>query len=312
MGGEISLKSTLGVGTTFTFTIPLVRPNIITYWKPPNTLEGKSLRSAVVSDREIEAETIQRYLSDYGIQSERFQSCEELIAHINNSEEPPFDFVLINPTNRCEKDCFIVHEKRKRNLFRRIKFIVLSHDTKVIPSHLLGLDGFLRHPIKKDHLFFIISEVLSREHDHSMTPTESLEPKIGVGRFFDIRPLRDYRLLLVEDNPINQKVALLQLKELGYQAEIANNGEEALKKTQSTTYDLILMDCQMPVMDGFEATRQIRIKETLTGKHIPIIAMTANALEGDKEKCIASGMDDYISKPVDIAVLKEKLQRWLK
>lgn len=119
------------------------------------------------------------------------------------------------------------------------------------------------------------------------------------------------KILVVEDNVINQKLTLMQLKKLELDAEIAANGVEAIEMVQSGKYALILMDCQMPIMDGFEATRHIRKEELGQGRHIPIIAMTANAMKGDKENCLESGMDDYVSKPIKIDVLSEKINKWL-
>ena len=109
---------------------------------------------------------------------------------------------------------------------------------------------------------------------------------------------RESLILLVEDHPVNQQVAQLYLNEMALACHIVNNGMEATEAVKRTDYTLVLMDCQMPEMDGFEATRTIRKAEELTGGHTPIIAMTANAMAGDKEQCLAAGMDDYISKPV--------------
>ncbi len=120
------------------------------------------------------------------------------------------------------------------------------------------------------------------------------------------------KVLLVEDNIVNQAVAKKMLEKIGVEYELANNGQLALDRlTDEHDFDLVLMDCQMPVLDGYEATRSLREKEQDAKHHLPIIAMTANAMEGDKEKCIAAGMDDYISKPVKMQALKETLQRWL-
>jgi CheY-like chemotaxis protein/anti-sigma regulatory factor (Ser/Thr protein kinase) len=126
----------------------------------------------------------------------------------------------------------------------------------------------------------------------------------------DVSP-KHGRILVVEDNAVNQMVAVRLLEKLGYSADIAANGIEALSAVQRMSYDLLLMDCQMPEMDGFEATIRLRQREAGPGTHVPIIAMTANAMAGDRESCIAAGMDDYIAKPVRIEELKAKLQQWL-
>jgi len=121
----------------------------------------------------------------------------------------------------------------------------------------------------------------------------------------------DKLILLVEDNLANQKLTLLILKKLGYTADAAGNGSQAVQAAVNKSYSLILMDCQMPEMDGFEATKSIRQAEAALGRHTPIIAMTANAMKGDREQCLAAGMDDYISKPINQNQLKQLLERWL-
>lgn len=120
----------------------------------------------------------------------------------------------------------------------------------------------------------------------------------------------EIRVLLVEDNPENQDVGRMMLERLGFAADIACNGQEALDTIAIRQYALVLMDCQMPIMDGLEASREIRARHPEL-KSMPIVAMTASAMAGDREKCMAAGMNDYITKPVRLATLKEMLERWL-
>jgi CheY-like chemotaxis protein len=137
----------------------------------------------------------------------------------------------------------------------------------------------------------------------------------GSERRQDLPPGADgqLRILVVEDNPINLKVTLMHLKKLGYRADTVVNGLEAVKATQAKDYDVILMDCQMPEMDGYEATRQIRLREAkgeaASIKYTFIVAVTANAMPGDKEKCFMAGMDDFVAKPVESQKLKTAIER---
>jgi hypothetical protein len=133
------------------------------------------------------------------------------------------------------------------------------------------------------------------------TGATSLEPAM----------LHGERILLVEDNEVNRQVFLRQLERLGYRAEYASDGREALERIAKEGFDLVFMDCQMPVMDGFQSARAIRKMETRTGQHVPIIALTANALAGDRDDCMAAGMDDYLSKPAGLSDISRILARWL-
>src|SRR5687768_17320373 len=166
----------------------------------------------------------------------------------------------------------------------------------------LGCSGYLLKPVKQQLLFDAIIAVLGHKEERSasLVTRHSIaeQKKLGL------------RLLLAEDNPINQKLAIVLLQKAGYSVDAVENGAQALEKVQANPYSAILMDVQMPEMDGLEATHKIREWEEGTGQHIPIIAMTAHAMRGDRERCLEAGMDDYVSKPLEPKVLFNVLDRW--
>jgi CheY-like chemotaxis protein len=171
----------------------------------------------------------------------------------------------------------------------------------------IGFSAYLTKPVKSSQLYNCLVKVLLSK---SM-PSDAGSMPIITRHSLKEEAQGKIRLLLAEDNVINQKVALAVLGKIGYRADVAVNGQEVLAALEKTPYDLILMDVQMPGMDGFEATAAIRQKERGIGRHIPIIAMTAHAMKGDRELCLEKGMDDYVSKPIQIKDLSAAIDRQL-
>jgi CheY-like chemotaxis protein len=174
-----------------------------------------------------------------------------------------------------------------------------------------GIAAWLVKPVKPSRLYDTLVTILSalRQQRISTGETERLHrpARLEGGEFAQQYP---GRILVAEDTPVNLILALKVLERLGYRADRASNGLEVLEAVRRAPYDLILMDCQMPEMDGYEATRRIRMREK-PGEHIRIVAMTANAMKTDREACLAAGMDDYVSKPISFEALKEALRRGL-
>jgi two-component system sensor histidine kinase/response regulator len=172
----------------------------------------------------------------------------------------------------------------------------------------LGFAGYLLKPVTQRDLIDCLTMVLGVRAQawHEKSQPIITRHVLRTQRTHDAR-----RILLAEDNLVNQKVAQRMLEKLGYRVDIAGDGQSTVNAWESGEYDLILMDCQMPTMDGYEATRTIRSREN-DGSRIPIVALTAHAMKGADDKCVAAGMDDYLSKPIDRAQLDECLQRWLK
>src|SRR2546427_5644837 len=166
------------------------------------------------------------------------------------------------------------------------------------------IDGYLSKPVRQSDLYNCLAVVMGRPAEENILVTRhSLSEK---------RPPLRGRILLAEDNPVNQEVILAMVESLGCVVEIAADGVETLEKLSKGGYDLVLMDCQMPRMDGYEATTEIRRREDAAdGRHVPIVALTANAMEGDRERCLTAGMDDYLSKPLGRDALRAVMERWL-
>ncbi|MBI3695431.1 MAG: response regulator [Acidobacteria bacterium] len=168
----------------------------------------------------------------------------------------------------------------------------------------------MNKPIRQSQLYDMIVRVLNRSGEQAGRPEAPEKAPHFFGQQEQRRPAVLRRVLVAEDNEVNQKVALRLLQRAGYLVDLATDGQQAVEAASKQRYDLVLMDVQMPVMDGFEATAEIRRREG-AGRHTPIVAMTANALAGDRERCLGAGMDDYVSKPIRVDELQRVLSRWL-
>jgi CheY-like chemotaxis protein len=200
----------------------------------------------------------------------------------------------------------MVRRMREEGLTPDTRIIMLTSLTKAgdpAVARELGIGQYLTKPVRQSQLYDSLITTLN------ITGTSGNKEAPAAEGKNDTPSPRPERILIAEDNRINQKVVQGLLKKFGFNTEIANNGREALELTQQHHYDLLFMDCQMPEMDGYEATHQIR--QHLKSDTLPIVAMTANAMDGDMEKCLACGMNDYISKPLKIAEMKAMLDKWL-
>jgi CheY-like chemotaxis protein/HPt (histidine-containing phosphotransfer) domain-containing protein len=189
--------------------------------------------------------------------------------------------------------------------------MVTSLGSRGISAELaeLGFAGYVSKPVRQSQLYDCIAQVLGKDRQAAAVAPKAVVAATPVAA----TAKRTIRILLVEDNVINQKVAQSILNKLGYKADVVADGQEAVNSLELIDYDLVLMDCQMPVMDGFEATRLIRDGNSAVLDHtVPIVAMTANAMKGDREECITCGMNDYLAKPVKKEELALILDKWLK
>lgn len=314
LGGEIDVESAAGRGSRFWFTVPLLECEIPSAEVETTSIpaELKGSRILIVDDNAINREVMKKQTESWNLRCDIAVNAAEALSMLKKAvaENDPYALTLID---------YIMPGMNGLELIQIIRQLPEVSSTPVILLSSLGstfsLDELkqlnismsLPKPIRQAKLCENIIGVLKniREKGAAFVP---LAPPLSQAT----QPRRKARILLAEDNPINQQVALRILAKIGYRADVAANGLEVLQAFKKLPYDLILMDCQMPEMDGYITTEQIRQIEAKKGGHTLIIAMTAHALKGDREKCLAAGMDDYIAKPIDINMLALTLDSWLK
>jgi two-component system sensor histidine kinase/response regulator len=273
----------------------------------------KKARVLVVTGLLGSAEFIEAYATASGIKCEGISRGQSALTLMRQAviTGMPYDVVFVERL-LPDMDAFEFARKvRHEAALGESKLVLVStFDSAARDDHALKA-GFAEHiakPMKQQQVITTLSAVLQGRPQPAEAEAQQQLVKDQVAPAV----ARGQRMILVaEDNPVNQKVALLQLRELGFFATVVANGREAIDVIKQADFDAVLMDCQMPAMDGFEATKHIREWEKTTGKHVPIIAMTASALSSDREKCLAAGMDDYLSKPVTYDSLDSVLFKWV-
>ena len=305
MGGSIWVESDAGKGATFHFTIlanaaaSVIQPN----WQTPQQqFAGKRL--LVVEDNASNQRLIRHRASQWGMTVESAATHREALAALGGEKE--FDLAIVDQQLPETDGLELIGEIRKLAKGRFLPVILLSsvrlRSDDQRPAKA-GVSVIIHKPIRPQQLLEALAQALNLQlqRDKKTPNTPALDATLA-----SRLPLR---ILLADDNPINQRVGQSVLLKLGYRAELVTNGVEVLKALEQNTFDLIFLDVQMPEMDGLEASR--RIAERFGAERRPrIIAMTGNALMGDREKCLAAGMDDYISKPIRIAELQAAIERW--
>ncbi|MFA6286589.1 MAG: PAS domain S-box protein [Opitutaceae bacterium] len=292
MGGEISLQSRLGAGSTFTFLLPLPA---IPETAPPPRPAWAGRRVLLIEPHRPTADHVCLLLDTAGVHCEVASSVVSVIDRLSSPAGAACDVLLL--ADRAPGACEAIAAARPDGA-ARLPVVVLT--SLVGRAALPGATSFVPKPVRAAALLRALAALF--EPVAATPAADALPPANRIG----------WRLLLVEDNSINQRVALAVLRRLGYQADVAADGREALAALCRAPYDLVLMDCQMPEMDGYEATRAIRAEGSpVLDRTIPVIAMTANALKGDREHCLAAGMDDYLTKPIDSKALAERLALYL-
>jgi two-component system, sensor histidine kinase and response regulator len=312
MNGKIGLTSEPGVGSTFWFEITFEKSLETTkpQFEPVNTVavDLHSARILGVDDNQTNRLVLSKMVEGFGCRIDMASSGARGIEMLHQAakSKDPYHIVLLDmqmPGMDGEQTARAI---KSDPLVRDAKVLILTSMGQrgdAARLEALGCSGYLLKPVKQQMLFEALLTILSRK----------TEEKSGlITRHLIAEKHSDNRILLAEDNSINQKLAVALLQKGGYFVDVVDNGRHAYEKAISGKYHAILMDVQMPDVDGFEATRLIRNWETKNNQHIPIIAMTAHAMKGDREKCLQAGMDDYVTKPIESRILYNVLDRWLK
>jgi len=307
MGGEVQVESEPGHGSTFHFTARFGLSRSPPMPPSPVDLERlRGLRVLVVDDNSTNRRILQDMLRHWGAVPTLAESGREALAalHAAANAGEPFQLILLD-NMMPEMDGFMLAEEigRHPGLACSTLMMLSSADRRenIARCRELRVRAHLTKPIKRSELAAAILSV------HCGSASPQTHAPVGVNRSIGVGA-RCLRVLLTEDNAVNQKLAVRLLEKRGHSVVVASNGREALEALSRDAFDVVLMDVQMPEMDGFEATRKIRERERDSGDHVPIIAMTAHAMKGDRERCLEEGMDGYISKPLRPSELFESIE----
>jgi CheY-like chemotaxis protein/HPt (histidine-containing phosphotransfer) domain-containing protein len=318
MGGRIGIDSTPGHGATFWFTARFDKQMTPATTANENAGNLALARILIVDDSATNRNILNHQASSWGMVATEAESGKKALELLRAgvAQGEPYDIAVLDLTMPDMNGFQLAETIKSDHTIASVALVLLpsfgkrGHGEKASQA---GIAAYLQKPVRQSQLHDCLTAVMARSGietvteqrlvtRHSMRESEAQQKD---------KTLSTVRIIIAEDSIVNQKVALGQLYNLGYQAEAVLNGRELLKSLENDHFDIILMDCQMPELDGFAATAEIRRREG-TVRHTTIIAMTANALDGDYERCLAAGMDDYLSKPVKSDLLRMKLERWAK
>ena len=308
MGGRIGVASVPSEGSTFWFTGRFTKDLAGEKTSRQGMLSG--VRALLLDSNELNRLVLRRHLTASSIHVEEVASAEAAIDALRSarSEGRPFDAIVLEMQLTSTDGISVARTIHADPLIRDTPIVLVTaigrrkSDIEFFKAE--GIDSFVTKPVRRAQLTSALMSVVAGA-------SARIPAAVG-GRHHteaETKPTRR-QILIVEDNVVNQKVAVGQLRNLGYDADVAGSGSEALEVIRNQAYDLIFLDCQMPDVDGYDVARTIRSMET-AGQHVPIVAMTAHTMDGEREKCLAAGMDDFLTKPVSLQRLGGVLVRWL-
>ena len=313
MDGEIGVESKPGEGSTFWFTVRLEKQPANAYHKSSPRPHLSGVPALIVDDNQTNRSILRHQLTTWGMRAHTARDAHQALDMLLSAsqEHRPYEVVVLDwrmPETDGLELAQTIRTTPSLDGLRLVLLTSIGHRGDGTLVHEAGIDAYLTKPVREALLFDCLRTVMGQPTRSASTPSL---PLITHHTLAEAKHQSQPRILVVEDNLINQKLIVRLLENLGYRADVAANGQDALEALSRSAYAVVLMDCQMPVMDGYQATAQIRQRDSHNDTHTPIIAVTAHAMRGDRERCLAAGMDDYISKPIDPDVLEITLARWM-
>lgn len=308
MGGEIRIESERGQGTMFSFSGDFDFADKLPK-RDGDTEFLKDLSVLIVDDNETNRLILQEVTKNWGMKPAVVEGVDEAIQAMERARNSgqPIEMVLTDMYMPKRDGMDLIEWMRNQPEFAGVNVMILSSGPTAehrLRAEELNVNAYLTKPVRQSSLLDAIASSMGQAETFVAPETEDQKPTVD-----------SLRILLAEDNAVNQLTATTMLEKLGHSVEVANNGREAVDRLAVTEFDLVFMDVQMPELDGLSATKEIREGEASTGRHIPIVAMTAHAMAGDQERCLEAGMDAYTSKPIRRkaieAVILEIVERFL-
>ncbi|MBC7840553.1 MAG: response regulator [Nitrospiraceae bacterium] len=323
MGGHIAVVSVVGQGSTFRFTVELTPQPAQALTTPLSRGPLYGRRVCIVDDNPTTRRILEQYAVQWGLHSASAADGDEARAIMRTAaaQRKPFDVAIIDG-HMPGMDGFELGQAITADpLLAATRLVLLTSVGLREQSEKMARGGFqatLTKPLHRSHVYDCLSMMMDRagiSHAEATEGESARQPREVVVKsplVTETPGVTRARILMAEDNSVNQKVAVCMLEKLGYRTDVVANGLEAIEASDRIRYALVLMDCQMPEMDGWKATAMIRTREQEQGTgRLPIIALTANAMTGDREKCLSAGMDDYLAKPVRLEHLRALLVKWI-